>query len=82
LGKLHDEELHNLFSSTNIIRMIKLRRMRWAGNVARMGENRNVHRNLEGNPGGKRPQGKTIRKWERKAGSCERGNEYSGSVKY
>jgi hypothetical protein len=42
--KLHNEELHNLYSSPNIIRMIKSRRMRWAGHVARMGENRNAYR--------------------------------------
>jgi hypothetical protein len=47
---LHNEELHNLYSSPNIIRMIKSRRMRWAGHVARMGENRNVSRILMGRP--------------------------------
>jgi hypothetical protein len=41
--KLHNEELHNLYSSTSIIRMIKSRRMRWAGHVARMGEKRNAY---------------------------------------
>jgi hypothetical protein len=40
--KLHNEELHNLYSAPNIIRMIKSRRMRWAGHVARMGETRNA----------------------------------------
>jgi hypothetical protein len=44
--KLHNEELHNLYSSPSIIRMIKSRRMRWAGNVARMGERRNAYRIL------------------------------------
>jgi hypothetical protein len=53
--KLHNEELHNLYSSPNIIRMIKSRRMRWAGHVARMGENRNAYRILVGKPEGKRP---------------------------
>jgi hypothetical protein len=43
---LHNEELHDLYSSPSIIRIIKLRRMRWAGQVARMGEKRNVHRLL------------------------------------
>jgi hypothetical protein len=46
--KLHNEELHNLYSSPNIIRMIKSRRMRWAGHVARMGEKRNTCRILVG----------------------------------
>jgi hypothetical protein len=51
--KLHSEELHNLYFSPNIIRMIKSRRMRWAGNVARMGEMRNTNRILVGKPEGK-----------------------------
>jgi hypothetical protein len=46
--KLHNEELHNLYSSPNIIRMIKSRRMRWAEHVARMGEKRNAYRVLAG----------------------------------
>jgi hypothetical protein len=53
--KLHYEELHNLSSSPNIIRMIKSGRMRWAGYVARMGKTRNVYRILVGKPEGKRP---------------------------
>jgi hypothetical protein len=61
--KLHDEELHNLYSSTSIIRIIKSRRMRWAGHVARMGEKRNVHRLLVGKPEGKRPLGRPRPKW-------------------
>jgi hypothetical protein len=55
--KLHDEELHNLYSSPNIMRMIKSRRMKWAEHVARMGETRNAYRILVGKPGGKRPLG-------------------------
>jgi hypothetical protein len=55
LRKLHNEELHNLYSSPNIIRMIKLRRMRWAGNVTRMVAKRNPHRILVGKPKDKRP---------------------------
>jgi hypothetical protein len=53
--KLHNEELHNLYSSPSIIRIMKKRRMRWAGHVARMGEKRNVYRLLVGKPEGKRP---------------------------
>jgi hypothetical protein len=53
--KLHNEELHNLYSSPNIIRMIKSRKMRWAGHVARMGEKWNAYRILVGKPEGKRP---------------------------
>jgi hypothetical protein len=52
--KLHNEELHDLYSSPNIIRITKWRRMRWAGHVARMGEKRNACR-LEEKPEGKRP---------------------------
>jgi hypothetical protein len=51
-------ELHNLYSSPSIIRIIKPRRMRWAGYVARMGEKRNVYRLLVGKPEGKRPLGR------------------------
>jgi hypothetical protein len=50
--KLHNEELHNLYSSPNIIAMIKSRRMRWAGHVARMGEARNAYRISVGKPEG------------------------------
>jgi hypothetical protein len=51
--KLHNEKLHNLYSSTSIIRMIKTRRMKWARHVARMGEKRNAYRILLGKPEGK-----------------------------
>jgi hypothetical protein len=61
--KLHNEELHNLYSSPSIIRIIKSRRMRWAGNVARMGEKRNAYSLLVGNPEGKRPLGRPRRRW-------------------
>jgi hypothetical protein len=53
--KLHNEELHNLYSLPNIIRMIKSRRMRWVGHVALMGEKRNACRTLMGKPEEKRP---------------------------
>jgi hypothetical protein len=52
--KKHNEALHNLYSSPNIIRQIKSRRMRWAGHVARMGDDRKVYRVLVGKPEGKR----------------------------
>jgi hypothetical protein len=61
--KLHNEELHNLYSSPNIIRMTKSRRMRWAGHVARMGETRNAYRNLVGKPKGNTPLGRPRRRW-------------------
>jgi hypothetical protein len=55
--KLNNEELHNLYSSPDIIRQIKSRRMRWVGHVARMGEERKVYKVLVGTPEGKRPLG-------------------------
>jgi hypothetical protein len=55
--KLLNEELHNFYSSPDIIRMIKLRRIRWAGHLPRMGEKRNAYRILMGKPEGKRPLG-------------------------
>jgi hypothetical protein len=61
--KLHNEELHNLYSLPSIIRMIKSRNMRWAGHVARMGEKRNVYRILVGKPEGKRPLGRPSHRW-------------------
>ena len=62
--KLHNEELNDLYSSPNIVRMIKSRRVRWAGHVARMGERRGVYRVLVGRPEGKRPLGRPWRRWE------------------
>jgi hypothetical protein len=62
--KLHNEELHNLYCPASIIRMIKLRRMRWAGHVARMGPKRNACRILVVKPEGKRPLGRPRRRWE------------------
>jgi hypothetical protein len=61
--KLYNEELHNLYSSPNIIRMIKSRRMRWGGHVARMGETMNAYRILVGKPEGKIPLGRPRRRW-------------------
>jgi hypothetical protein len=57
---LHSGELHNFYSSTDIIRQIKSRRMRWAG----QGEGRNVYRVLVGKPEGKRPLGRPRHRWE------------------
>jgi hypothetical protein len=62
--KLHNDELHSLYSSPNIVRVIKSRRMRWAGHVARMGEGRGVYRVLVGRPEGERPLGRPRRRWE------------------
>jgi hypothetical protein len=57
----HNDELHSLYSSPNIVRVIKSRRMRWAGHVARIGEGRGV---LVARPEGKRPLGRPRRRWE------------------
>jgi hypothetical protein len=62
--KLHNEELHTLYSSPDIIRQVKSRRMRWAGHVARMGEERKVYKVLVGMPEGKRPLGRPRCRWE------------------
>jgi hypothetical protein len=61
--KLHNDELHNLYSSPNTIRMIKSRRMRWTGHVERMGEMRNAYRILVGKPEARRPLGRQICGW-------------------
>jgi hypothetical protein len=62
--KLHNEELNGLYSLPDIVRVIKSRRLRWAGHVARMGEGRGVCRVLVGKPEGKRPLGRPRRRWE------------------
>jgi hypothetical protein len=62
--KLHNEELHNLYSFLNIIRQIKSRRMTWAGHVARMGEERKVNKVLVRKSKGKGPLGRPRRKWK------------------
>jgi hypothetical protein len=62
--KLHNEELNDLYSLPNIVRVVKSKRIRWAGHVARMGEDRGVHRVLVGKPEGKRPLGRPRRTWE------------------
>jgi hypothetical protein len=61
--KLHNEQLHNLYSPPSIIRMINSRRMRWAGHVARMGAKRKSCRLLVGMPEGKNPLGRPRRRW-------------------
>jgi hypothetical protein len=62
--KLHNEELHNLYSPTDIIKQVKSRRMRWVGHVARVGQERKVYKVLVGKPKGKRPFGRPRRRWE------------------
>ena len=61
--RLHNEDLNDLYSSSNIVWVIKSRRMRWAGHVARMGEERRVYRVLVGKPEGRRPMGRPRRRW-------------------
>jgi hypothetical protein len=62
--KLHNDELNGLYSLPNIVRVIKSRRLRWAGYVARMGEGRGVYRDLLGKSEGKRPLGRPRRRWD------------------
>jgi len=61
--RLHNKELHDLYSSPNIVRVIKSRRMRWAGHVARIGEERGVYRVLPGKLEGRRPLGRHRHRW-------------------
>jgi hypothetical protein len=61
--KLHNDKLNSLYSSPNNVRVIKSRRMRWAGHVARMEEGKGVYRVLVGRPEGKRPLGRHRRRW-------------------
>ena len=95
--RLHNEELNDFYSSPNIVRVIKSRRMRWGGHVARMGKERGMYRVLAGKPEGNRSLGKPRHKWvdniwtdlqEVGCGymdwiglACECGNEPSRSVK-
>ena len=62
--KLHNEEFNGLYCSPNIVRVIKLRRMRWVGHVACVGESRGEYRILVGKPEGKRPLGRPKLRWE------------------
>ena len=62
--KLHNEELNDMYSSPNVVRVIKSRRMRWAGHVARMGGGRGLYRVLVGKSERKRPLGRPRHKWE------------------
>jgi hypothetical protein len=62
--RLHKEELNDLYSPPNIIRVITSRKMRWAGHVARIGKGRVAYRILVGRPEGRRPLGKLRRRWE------------------
>jgi len=62
--RFYNEELHNLYALPHIVRIMKFRRMRWAGHVTHMGEMRNGYSVLVGKPEGKRPFGKLRRSWE------------------
>jgi hypothetical protein len=62
--RLHNKELYALYSSPNIIRVMKSKRLRWAGHVARMGERRGAYRSLVGKPEGRRPLERPRRRWE------------------
>ena len=63
MTKLHNAELHALYSSPNIIRSLKSKRLRWTGNIARMEQSTNPDRVLVGKPKNKRPLGRPRRRW-------------------
>jgi hypothetical protein len=77
---LHNQEQNVLYCSLNIVRVIKCRRMRWAGHVARMGEERRVYRVLVGKPEGRRPLGRPRRRWMYTIGGgmCVYGLDWAG----
>jgi hypothetical protein len=77
--KLHNEELHKLYSSPNINRMIKSKRVTWTGNVARMRPQRNAYRALERKPEGKRPLRRPRRRWVDKVKMDLREIEWNGT---
>jgi hypothetical protein len=62
--RLHNEELHSLYCSPNIVRVIKSRRLRWEGHIARKEKGRSAFKILTGKPTGKRPLGRLRRRWE------------------
>jgi hypothetical protein len=62
--KLHNEELNDMYSLPNIVRVVKWRRIRWAGHVARVGDRRGMYRVLVGKPEGKRPLWRQRHRWE------------------
>ena len=62
--KLHNEELNDLYSSLNIVRVIKSRRMKWGGHIVRIGERRGIYKVLLGKPEGKRPLRRPKHRWE------------------
>ena len=64
MGEENNEKLNDLYSSSNIVRVIKSRRIRWAGHVARMGERRSLYRVLMGKPEGKSPLGRPRCRWD------------------
>ena len=76
--RLHNEELHGLYDSPDVVKIMKSRRLRWAGHVARMGEKRRLYSILVGRPDGRRPLGRPRRRWEdnirrdlREVGVCD-----------
>jgi hypothetical protein len=76
--KLRNEELNDLYSLSSIVRVIKSRKMRWAGHVARMGDRRDVCRGFVGKPEGKRPLGRFRRRWEDNINHLTPNGHFSG----
>jgi hypothetical protein len=77
--KLHNDEIHSLYSSQNIVRVIISRKMKWAGHVACMGEGRSVYKVLVGSSEGKRPLGRPRRRWDNNIKMYLRETEIDGA---
>jgi hypothetical protein len=78
--KLHNDELNNLYSSPNIVKVIKSRRMRWTGHVAGMGEGRVVYRVLVGRPERMRPLGRPRRRWDNNIKMYKLDDNFSNNI--
>ena len=80
-GRLHNEELHSLYRSPSLVRVIQSRRLRWAGHVARMEEGRSPFKILTGKPTGKRPLRMPRHRWDGNLGDLAQDRNYEYGIK-